>query len=549
MSFFCGAVGPARPDLSPIADTAPDCYAAASFRQSGPAAFAWRPSPSDGHAQAFQPFGCTRQGREYVIVYDGRLSNASCLARMVRRRGLTPPDSEASLILALYLLFGQECTRLLNGVFAFAIYDGRQDILFMARDRLGIKTLYYSVQEQGFVFSTMLESMFAFPGVQPHITAEGMDQLLILSPPGEDGVFRGIHSLSPGQSAILRSGRLTLRTYWKLEAKPVSLPFSEAQTRLGELWESILAEMLTAAGEALVLLDGSPESALLAITAAGHLPGKSLDTCGPAPGTLDGWYLPSERDALIGFASGYLGSAHQALSFPTMKAALDEPAEHIPCFSADELAAAILCREAHSSGGQLFSAIGAEWLFENLLQAEDAEELFAPERDGSDAKHRWLEQRLKACPSRTDDSPAMRAYRRRFWFGARYRLGPALSRLCRLAEEGGNMLWLPFADHRLLEALFCFPPSGGGGSDALSPVCRYFASRIPRVLQKQPLPFSLCTEARKAIQEQLRKELSDGCSIVDRMVSPELLHVLSAKNAFYYLQLSRWCRIHRLICE
>lgn len=169
-----------------------------------------------------QPMQRTHAGRTYTIVYNGELYNTNELRIELQSRGYTfqTRNSDTEALLLAYIVWGPDCLSRLNGIFAFAIWDHQLERLFMARDRLGVKPLFYSQVGESLVFGSELKSLLAHPAIHPVLDESGLAEILVLAPsrtPGQ-GVFKGIKELRPGWSLCFSREGLQLEQYWRLNS-------------------------------------------------------------------------------------------------------------------------------------------------------------------------------------------------------------------------------------------------------------------------------------------------------------------------------------------
>ncbi|HYR88918.1 MAG TPA: asparagine synthase (glutamine-hydrolyzing) [Terriglobia bacterium] len=164
------------------------------------------------------------------IVFNGEIYNYLELRRdYLASRFRFSTDSDTEVILHLYELFGEDCVHYLNGMFAFAIWDRNKRKLFLARDRFGIKPLYYTVQNNSFIFGSEIKSVLSHPNVSVAVNPKGIDQFItygyVHTP---DTLFSNIYKLPEGHTLTWRSGKMVMRGYWDLDFRPVK-QFSEEQ--------------------------------------------------------------------------------------------------------------------------------------------------------------------------------------------------------------------------------------------------------------------------------------------------------------------------------
>ncbi|MBN1306118.1 MAG: asparagine synthase (glutamine-hydrolyzing) [Anaerolineales bacterium] len=164
------------------------------------------------------------------IVFNGEIYNFPELRAGLEARGHTfRTRTDTECILHLYEEHGPGCVDYLRGMFAFAIWDGQEQQLLVARDRLGQKPLYYSRQGDGFYFSSELHSLLTALPDQPAINFQAVDSYLSLQYiPEPFTAFEGVYKLLPAHLLIWQQGRITTRRYWQLDYR-TRLDGSESQ--------------------------------------------------------------------------------------------------------------------------------------------------------------------------------------------------------------------------------------------------------------------------------------------------------------------------------
>src|SRR5213592_1063085 len=162
-----------------------------------------------------------------VIVFNGEIYNFRRLRAELEAQGhrfRTRSDTE--VILGAYAEYGEGCVEHLRGMFAFAIWDRARRVLFLARDRLGKKPLYYWRQGGLFLFASEPKALLLHPAVSRSLDWQAFHHYMAFGyTPAERSIFAGIAKLPPAHTAIVRDGQLSLRRYWRLPAgAPASAP-------------------------------------------------------------------------------------------------------------------------------------------------------------------------------------------------------------------------------------------------------------------------------------------------------------------------------------
>jgi asparagine synthase (glutamine-hydrolysing) len=227
-----------------------------------------------------QPIG-SEDGR-FWIIYNGEAFNYLELRSELEARGhrfTTGTDTE--VILHLYEDEGPACLERLNGQFAMAIWDARERCLFLARDRLGVRPLFYTIVDDRLLFGSEIKAILAHPGVRAEMDRDSLDQILTfwstLSP---RTAFRNIVELPPGHYLLACDGQVTVQVYWALDFTSESDGRRTDQDYLEEL-ESLLIDAtrirLRADVPVGAYLSGGLDSSLTAAIIRKYT-GNSLDT-------------------------------------------------------------------------------------------------------------------------------------------------------------------------------------------------------------------------------------------------------------------------------
>lgn len=207
----------------------------------------------------------SQSGRHW-ITYNGEIYNFRELRRDLERDGVNfRSDCDTEVLLELYEREGPAMLGRLNGIFAFAIWSTDESSLFLARDRLGVKPLYYSQQEGLLYFASEVKALLPAlgrPSLRPDVVA---DYLTFLWVPDPDTLFDGIYKLPPGHCAWFRDGRLRIEQYWDMtyavEDRP---PEAWSEAVRDRVQESIRRQMVSDVPLGSFLSGGIDSSAIVA---------------------------------------------------------------------------------------------------------------------------------------------------------------------------------------------------------------------------------------------------------------------------------------------
>lgn len=263
-----------------------DMHASLAHRGSDASGIYLRPQVGLAHARlsirdiegGSQPMvrlmGSGGRAREYAIVYNGEIYNTDELIPELTRRGfLFQTTCDTEVILYAYMAYGPGFVTKLNGIFAFAIWDGQKQQLLLCRDRAGIKPNFYTVQNGGLVFGSEPKALFCHPDAEPEITAEGMREVLAIGPartPGI-GVFRGIGEVKPGHYMIYSREGLREFRYWDVETREHTDTYEQTVEKVSFLVRDAITRQMVSDVPVCTFLSGGIDSSIVTAVAAAHM--------------------------------------------------------------------------------------------------------------------------------------------------------------------------------------------------------------------------------------------------------------------------------------
>ncbi|HEY0004026.1 MAG TPA: asparagine synthase (glutamine-hydrolyzing) [Pyrinomonadaceae bacterium] len=229
----------------------------------------------------------SRDGR-LALTFNGEIYNYRELRRELEDKGRTfQTDTDTEVLLMAFEEWGAECLPRLNGMFAFAIWDEQERTLTLARDRLGIKPLYYAETDgpQGvspsFIFASEIKAILASGLVQRELDAEALNQYLtFLWTPDPFTLFRGIRKLPPAHVLVWRAGNFSIREWWDVSFTEIEEGRSEEYWRervLETLSRVVRMEMVADVPLGSFLSGGVDSSAIVALMDQ-HSAGRKVST-------------------------------------------------------------------------------------------------------------------------------------------------------------------------------------------------------------------------------------------------------------------------------
>jgi asparagine synthase (glutamine-hydrolysing) len=201
---------------------------------------------------------------EYTIVYNGELYNAGELKNILIDNGFTfKTKCDTEILLKAYIHYREKVLDKLEGIFAFAVLN--RDELFIARDRLGVKPLFYSKVKNDFIFASEIKAILKSDIVKPIINKRSICELLALGPshtPGS-GVFKDIYELKPGYYMTYKKGKIKKYKYWDVKEKDFTDTFEECTLKTRNLLEGAIERQLVSDVPIATLLSGGVDSSII----------------------------------------------------------------------------------------------------------------------------------------------------------------------------------------------------------------------------------------------------------------------------------------------
>lgn len=290
------------------------------------------------------------EDRTIWIVCNGEIYNYRELRQSLLKAGhLFSSASDTEVILHAYEMYGPDCVNRLNGMFAFAIWDWRRRRLFLARDRVGIKPLYYTKSPGVFLFGSELKAILQHPAIEKRLDLTALQQYLSLEyVPTPRTIFTGINKLPPGHTLILEPSRdqMAVQSYWDMSlarSEGYGAPrIEDYLTEFKDIFTGVIRQELTADVPVGVLLSGGMDSSAIAVQAT-KLASRKVQTFTVA---FEDTSFDESRQARR--LAQYLGSEHFEITLtankmlelvPRLADFIDEPlgdSSFIPAFMLSE---------------------------------------------------------------------------------------------------------------------------------------------------------------------------------------------------------------------
>ena len=540
-------------------------------------------------------------GEEIALVYTGEVYNHHELRERLRKAGHEfHTRSDTEVVLRAYLEWGEHCCEHLTGMFAFAVFDGRDGHFLLVRDRLGVKPLYYARHQQGLLFGSEIKAILAHPEFTRALDVVGLVDALSLSRGTVRSALRGVDELPPGHRLSWRpNGQPKLSRYWQLQRREHQDDLATTVQRTRELLSKALGEQLYADVPVCSLLSGGLDSTALTAMAqqrlgaaqGGRVNSFSVDFVGQAEQFQSDAFRP-ERDQPYALAAAeYIGSQHQTILIDNRELVADAARRAV--YRANDSAATfgdvdtslyLLFKAIRGHSTVAISGEAADEVFGGYAWFRDPEALAAPRFpwlsrmqllqpalinpdfnrlcDFARYQDSCYHQALDSVEHLPGDSPQERRMREIGHMHLQRWLPILLDRKDRLSMAASLEVRVPFTDHELVEYVYNVPWAikGKEGEEKwlLKQAC---ADLLPAaVLQRRKSPYptsaNLAYERflRARAQQLLGEASSPAFQVIDRarlaaeLRKPEgyFNSQLRRNNLETALALDAWLREYRL---
>lgn len=270
-----------------------------------------------------QPMSKVHHDNRYTLSYNGELYNTEDLRKELLRKGYTfSGHSDTEVLLTSYIEWKEQCVEYFNGIFAFAIWDEKDQKVFIARDRLGVKPLFYSENNGGFLFGSEIKSLLAHPDVKPQLSREGLAEVLAVGPsrkPGS-GVLHGINELRPAHALTISRLGLRIWRYWNVKSEVHTDSLDETAEKVRFLVTDAVERQLVSDVPLCTFLSGGLDSSAITAIAANRykLEGKgplhtySIDYEDNAKFFKANEFQPNEDSSFINKIVDTFGTVHHS---------------------------------------------------------------------------------------------------------------------------------------------------------------------------------------------------------------------------------------------
>lgn len=427
---------------------------------------------------------------KYVIVYNGEIYNTDEVRNELEGFGYkfdTHCDTE--VVLKAYDKWGNESVKKLNGIFAYAIYDKKENSLFACRDRIGVKPFFYNKTKNTFSFASKIDTLLCQPYVKSAVDEEGLYEIFMLGPAKTIGkaIFKDICELPPAFCLTYKNGEIKTYPYWNLEAKEFDENEETAAEHTYLLVKDSIERQLVSDVPLATFLSGGLDSSIISKIASDKYKeiGKTLDTYSVDYTDNDKYFKkslfqPNKDSDYIDVISSYIGSNHHniVLNNVGVANALEEAVieRGVPGFVDIDSSLMLFCKEVKKDFTVCLSGECADEIFAGYPWYHKKEILFEnvfPWARNTNIRQRILkngflsdgEEYLQSAYKNTlknisyleSDDKINKRMREMFVLNLNWFMQTLLARKDNMSMASSLEVRVPFCDYRLVEYAYNMP--------------------------------------------------------------------------------------------
>lgn len=528
-----------------------------------------------------QPMSRTRENRTCAIVYNGEIFNYKELRERLEAKGsVFETNCDTEVLLEGYMTWGEGCLEYLKGMFAFAIWeeyrdgDGnlKEEKLFLARDAIGAKPLFFAMREGGIIFSSEIPSLLQNRMVEAKVNKEGLAEIFVMAPARTigNGIIEDVSEVKPGHFLIYDKHGMRERCYWELESHEHidNLEVTIEKVR-NFLTNSVKSQIDVEVPMACLLSGGLDSSAVSAITNKyfkdndlGQLSTYSIDFFGNDKYFKSGSFQPDPDAPYAAIMAKELGTNHRIITIDNddMLNALKEGVRYrgLPGMADIDVSMMLAFREIKENHTVILSGEGADevyggypwfhkpemlecgtfpWMMrmgeKTRVLKKDVSDFLKPKQyiamryEESRANVPWLDGE-----NETDRNRRAIAYLNIYWF-----MQNLLERKDRMSMAAGIEARMPFGDHAMLQYVWDIPwemKALNGREKGL--LRKALEDILPEEIiyrKKSPYPKTHNPDYERKVIELLKETIADTSSPIREFVDLDEINRMMNESSDY----------------
>lgn len=499
----------------------------------------------------------------FVIVYNGELYNTDTLRQSLTARGWRfETRSDTEVVLRAYMEYGETVGEMLEGIYAFVIWDGLRQRFFACRDRFGVKPFFYAMEGRTLVFGSEIKALFRYPGLTPRVDENSWREIMGIGPArtGGQGVFAGISELESAHYLVVDRSGVRKGCYWVLESREHTEDYDTTVEHVRELLTGAITRQLVSDVPLCTFLSGGLDSSIITAVAARHYEAQGL----PPLETYSFDYTDNQKyfhpsafqpDGDWPWVQRMVDTfhtRHTVLTCPisTLAELLDDAmaAKDLPGMADVDSSLLYFCHEVAKNHVVALSGECADEVFggypwferEDLLNAgtfpwsvdlEGRRQVFDRDLWQQLGVEYYIQDRYRASVAETPRLPGesgLAAHRREVaWLNLNWFMTTLLDRKDRCSMASGLEVRVPYCDHHLVEYVWNIPwemkAKGGQRKQVLRSAAQGLLPEDVRRRPKSPYPKTHNPLYEQLVRAKLTAILDDPDSPIHGLVDEENL--------------------------
>ncbi|MCL2062097.1 MAG: asparagine synthase (glutamine-hydrolyzing) [Firmicutes bacterium] len=538
-----------------------------------------------------QPMKKSAGGEEYILSLDGVLyNNAELRAELEKKGWKFFGRSDSEVVLNAYIEWGAAALNKLDGCFAFAVWQAREKTLFLARDRIGVRPLFFYEYPGGIIFGSEIKALFSNPLCKAEIDNDGLKQIFLLGPgkPHGSGIYRGVREICHAEYLKFNQNGSITRKYWRLTAKENLETLSQASEHTRHLITRAVESQLCFDSRTACFLSGGLDSSIISYIAAEKFKqeNKRLETLSVDYENNDVHFLknefqPDSDGEYIAVMSDFIGSKHKNVVLKTADIAnalqVAAAARDLAGMADIDASMYLACSEAKKEYAVCYSGECADEIFGGYPWYHNPELLHGRTFPWSRSLH--MRQKLTAegilqgnaedfvqghyqkTLSETDcldsDTAQEKRLREMFCLNFNWFMQNLLDRTDRMCMQSGLQVSMPFCDYRLVEYAYNLPwkiKSVNGREKGI--MREAFRGILPEKIierKKSPFPKTFDPAFVEFVKNGARAVLSDTKSVLSGILNKNYILELLDLDVYaaqpWYGQLMRLPQLFGFIMQ
>ncbi|KPU42731.1 asparagine synthetase [glutamine-hydrolyzing] 3 [Oxobacter pfennigii] len=522
-----------------------------------------------------QPMTRDIEGSTYTLVYNGELYNTEELRAELKSKGHSFNSySDTEVLLVSYIEWGESCVDYLNGIYAFGVWDDKKNRLFLARDPLGVKPLFYTQKGSSFIFASEIKTLLAHPQVEPLIDENGLCEIFGLGPARSlgSGVFKDIYEVCPGNFMIYDKDGLRSKEYWKLKCAPHTEDLDTTVEHTRSLVVDAIERQLVSDVPVCTFLSGGLDSSAISAVAANYFKKQnrgilntfSIDYKDNELYFKSNDFEPNSDRVYAERMSQFIASNHQNIIINTDELAyalVDAVrANDLPGYADIDSSLYLFCKEVRKQSTVALSGECADEIFGGYpwyTRDEDfysttfpwsksldlRKDILSPELSHlpiEDYVASKYEESIKAVPFLDDDSKEDRRMRELFYLNMKWFMLTLLNRKDRMSMSNSLEVRVPYADYRIVEYSFNIPRSiklyNGREKGLLRMVLKGILPDDIVERKKSPYPKTHHPLYTKIVKDWANNIINDSTSPILQLIDKNKLNDIINSDGSYHVR-------------